>query len=66
MAWEPDPNDETHFVLPGLAFKSLDDDEEELFKKHARENDPQPENWLIYHPVCRAVWRERGLGPSGN
>lgn len=62
MAWTHDPNDPTHFVLPGHPFIDLDDEAEEEFRRYAREHPPERVNWLIYHPVCRQVWEERGLG----
>jgi hypothetical protein len=49
-----------------LMFRSLTDEEEEEFRRHARENDPPDlEAWAIYHPVCREEWTRRGIFPRG-
>jgi len=47
-------------------FKSLSDEEEKEFRKHAKEKDP-PEGtpWSILHPVCVEEWLKRGLTPVG-
>lgn len=51
------------YISDNPQFRSLTDDEEEEFKQSARDNDPAPRpwGWDMYHPVCRAVWSERGL-----
>jgi len=47
-------------------FKSLSDEEEEQFRKHAKEEDPPKDTpWCILHPVCVEEWRRRGLTPVG-
>lgn len=46
-------------------FRILSPEEEEEFRKYARENDPPDRaSWEIYHPVCREEWRKRGIFPS--
>lgn len=43
-------------------FRNLTDEEAELFKKVARETNPPHDNWHeVCHPVCVAVWEERGF-----
>jgi hypothetical protein len=45
-----------------MEFKHLSPDEAERFREYARKNDPPAiEDWLIYHPICREVWIERGI-----
>ena len=53
------------YVSDSFMFKSLTDEEEAEFRKHAQENDP-PEgtSWSILHPVCREEWLKRGLEES--
>ena len=43
--------------------RALTDEEEEEFREYARTHDPLAGSWVIYHPVCRKVWRDRGFGP---
>lgn len=54
------------FVSTQPLFRSLTDEEEENFRRYARENDPpmDPEDWSVLHPVCRDEWRKLGKGPS--
>ena len=67
MAWQPDPSNENHFIGGSVGFytfKSLNDLEEEAFRQHARDNDPEDlSRWSIYHPVCREEWEKRGIHP---
>lgn len=44
-------------------FKSLTADEVEQYRQYARDEDPPSDNWEVFHPVCREVWEERGVGP---
>lgn len=44
-------------------FNHLTDEQEEYFRRWARENNPpNMQNWAVYHPVCRDEWRRRGIG----
>ncbi len=45
-------------------FRKLSEEEVEEFKQYARENDPPDlKSWGLYHPVCREVWKARGIQP---
>ena len=45
-----------------MRFKELTPEEEQDFRQHAQENDPDKlEDWGIYHPVCREEWIKRGF-----
>ncbi len=46
------------------AFKALSAEETRAFQEYASTTDPENlERWSIYHPVWRAVWLQRGIGP---
>lgn len=48
-----------------MLFKTLTPEETHAFEQYARDNDPPDlANWTLYHPVCRAVWTARGIGPD--
>jgi hypothetical protein len=54
------------YVSTHPLFRSLDDEEEETFRQHARHCDPPAGvAWEVLHPVCRDEWAKRGLGPAG-
>lgn len=46
-----------------MFFRELTEEETAEFQRYAREHDPEPEKWSIYHPVCREEWRRLGKGP---
>jgi len=50
--------------LEDILFRTLTAKEVEEFERYAREHDPDPKKWRIYHPACRRVWTNRGLGPK--
>lgn len=47
-----------------MMFRQLNEKESKEFQQWARENDPDMDKWEIYHPVCRAIWMERGFFPK--
>ena len=48
-----------------MKFKYLNKTEHAEFTEYAQETDPpEIEDWSLYHPICRAVWRERGFKPQ--
>ena len=59
MSWKPESDVEK------LMFRPLDDAEELQFETYAELNDPDPDKWSVYHPVCRRVWERRGFSKEG-
>ena len=49
--------------IPGL-FRSLTQEEIAEFVAYARTHDPDLNNWILCHPVCRAEWTALGKGPG--
>lgn len=45
-------------------FRTLTPEEESAFAEHARLTDPNMDQWELFHPACRKVWRERGFAPQ--
>jgi hypothetical protein len=45
-------------------FKKLTPTQVRAFQKYAQTHDPDPKQWEIYHPVCRAEWIRLGKEPK--
>jgi hypothetical protein len=46
-----------------ILFRSLSDEEEEIFREYARTHEPDYRNWETDHPVCRDEWIKLGKDP---
>ncbi len=45
-------------------FQTLNPEKEHKFREYAAMNDPPDiKKWNLYHPVCREIWRSRGIQP---
>lgn len=47
-------------AMPDNFFRVLTPDEEETFRQAARDiwSNTKPENFSVFHPVCRDEWRK--------
>lgn len=48
-----------------MYFRDLNEAETLEFQQYAETHDPDMEKWDIYHPVCRAIWEQRGFKKNG-